>query len=235
MRKYREDIESRFTARHRACIEYSGNVKGKTLLDIGCWIGWYEKFMVEKGCGFIVGIDIDRNAVQKAKKMLRFAQCDFVLASTLKLPFNFSSFDMVSLFDVLEHVPKNLEIKTLSRVNETLRANGTLLLSVPNNNPIAKFSDPAYFLASHRHYNLNELKKILEKSGFKTYKSVYGGGFVELFSMIFLYLFKHILDLEIPFKMLVESLRNKEYRGKGFATLFVKAVKMDYENCGLVS
>lgn len=103
--RYREDIETRFTARHKACIEFSGDVKDRVVLDVGCWIGWYEKFMVEKGCKFIVGIDMDRNALRKAKKSFHSAQCDFIYASTLKLPFKQFTFDVVSMFDVLEHVP----------------------------------------------------------------------------------------------------------------------------------
>lgn len=47
--RYSEDIKSRFTARHRVCIEFSDDVKDKVVLDVGCWMGWYEKFMVEKG------------------------------------------------------------------------------------------------------------------------------------------------------------------------------------------
>jgi hypothetical protein len=33
--RYREDVETRFTARHKACIRLSGDVKDKVILDVG--------------------------------------------------------------------------------------------------------------------------------------------------------------------------------------------------------
>ena len=225
--RYRNDIESRFTARHRACIDFSGDVKDKVILDIGCWIGWYEKFIVEKGCKLIIGIDVDYDDLQKAKGRLRFTQCDFVAASALRLPFRAATFDLVSMFDVLEHVSRGMEFEVLSEANKVLKKRGTLLLSVPNNNLIVKFLDPAYFLIDHRHYSPNEIETLIKKAGFSVHKLSRGGGIVEALSMILLYIFKYAFNMEIPLKALFEWLRDKEYRGRGFATLFAKAVKIE--------
>ncbi|MEM0050455.1 class I SAM-dependent methyltransferase [Thermofilum sp.] len=90
--RYREDIETRFTARHKACIRFSGDVRDRVILDVGCWIGWYERFMAEKGCKFITGIDTDRNALRKAKKNVSVDRCEFVCASAHRLPFRANIF-----------------------------------------------------------------------------------------------------------------------------------------------
>ncbi|MEM0050456.1 MAG: hypothetical protein QXW39_08015 [Candidatus Bathyarchaeia archaeon] len=129
------------------------------------------------------------------------------------------------MFDVLEHLPVNLESDVLSEVNRTLSMGGLLLVSVPNNHFIAKLFDPAYFLIGHRHYALNEISGLMEKIGFNIYEVKYGGGVAEALSMILLYLFKHLFSMEVPFKSFLELLRHKEYQGKGFATLFIKAMK----------
>lgn len=66
----------------------------------------------------------------------------------------------------------------------------------------------------------------MDKTGFDFLVVQYGGGIVEAFSMIFLYIFKHLFDMEIPFKEYLDRLRDREYReASGFVTLFVKAQK----------
>src|SRR5208283_420273 len=130
--KYREDIESRFTARHKACIEFSSDVKDLVVLDVGCGIGLYEKFIVEKGCRFIVGMDLNRFAVRKAKKGVPPEKCEFVCASATALPFKPNSFGAIALFDVLEHLPAGSEFSFFSKVNRLLEVNGLLIISVPN-------------------------------------------------------------------------------------------------------
>jgi len=226
--RYSEDVKSRFTARHRVCVEFSGDVKGKMMLDVGCWIGWYENFMGKKGCKFIVGIDMDRNALRKAKESFSADRCEFVCASAHNLPFKPGGFDAVSMFDVLEHLPAGSDFDVLFEANKILNTNGLLLVSVPNNHFVIKFLDPVYFLIGHRHYAFDEISGLIEKIGFNIYEVKYGGGIAEALSMVLLYLFKHLFGMEVPFKSFLEYLRNKEYQGKGFATLFIKAVKIEW-------
>jgi len=204
--RYSEDVKSRFTARHRACIEFSGDVKDKVILDVGCWI---------------------RNALCKAKNASA-DRCEFVCASAHNLPFKLGGFDSVSLFDVLEHLPAGSDFDVLSETNKILNTNGLLLVSVPNNHFFIKLLDPAYFLIGHRHYALDGIRGLMEETGFNIYEVKYGGGVAEALSMVLLYLFKHLFGMEIPFKSFLEYLRNKEYQGKGFATLFIKAVKIEW-------
>jgi len=151
----REDIETRFTGRHKACIEFLGDVKERVTLDVGCWIGWYERFMVEKGCNFIVGMDLSRSALPEAKKSFSADRCKFVCASTHNLLFKPGGFDLVSMFDVLKHLFAGSEFNVLPEANRVLNTNGLLIVSVPNNYFIIKLLDTAYFLHGHRHYALD--------------------------------------------------------------------------------
>jgi SAM-dependent methyltransferase len=225
MARYTEDISSRFTGRHKACIRFSGNLTGKRVLDIGCWIGWYENLTVKKGCKFIVGIDVDADALRKAKKSTHAINCEFVCASATILPFKQQSFDAVSMFDVLEHLPIYTEYDCFYEENRVLQTGGFAILSVPNKHFLSKIMDPAYFLIGHRHYGCIQIQSFLKKTGFEVQKVNYAGGIVEGFSVFLLYFFKHFLNSEVPFKLIIEDLRWKEYQEKGFQTLFVQAIK----------
>ncbi len=221
--RYKDDIETRLTGRHKKAMRLSGDVRDKVILNIGCSIGWYEQFTTRQNCKLIVGIDTDARALARARELVNRAE--FILCSALKLPFEDSYFDMVTMFDVIEHVEKNTEINCLAEINRVLKSNGTLILSTPNNKFFAKILDPAWYFG-HRHYSTARLQELLAQSGFRVYSIEYGGGFYELVSMILLYLFKWIFRMEIPFKRWFDRKRDREYlEDKGFATLFIKARK----------
>jgi 2-polyprenyl-3-methyl-5-hydroxy-6-metoxy-1,4-benzoquinol methylase len=225
--RYVEDISARFTARHKACISFSNDLTDKVILDVGCWIGWYEKSIIEKGCKFVVGVDLNIVALRKAKETIPDGKCEFVRASAIALPFKAKSFQGITVFDVLEHLPVGSEFIFFSKANYLLARNGLLVLSVPNNNPVFNLIDPAYLLIGHRHYSYSGIDKLAKKTNFKIIQARYGGGIIEALSVLFLYFFKHLFGMEIPFKKYIEYLRDREYQGKGYATLFVKATKKE--------
>lgn len=110
--------------------------------------------MVERSCNFIAEMNLDRNALREAKKSVSANRCEYVYASAYKLLFKLGGFDVVSMFDVLEHLPAGSDF-VLHKTNKVLNIKyGLLLASVPNNYFIIKLLDPAYFLVGHRHYAL---------------------------------------------------------------------------------
>ena len=223
--KYRDDIEAHFTARHKRSIQFTRDVYGKNLLNVGCWIGWYEKVVAEHGCKLAVGIDIDLKALKSAKRETNPRICQFVRATATHLPFRENCFDIVSLFEVLEHVPCGSESLVISQAREVLVSNGRLLISVPTTNPVAIIFDPAFFVGGHRHYSPRVVQALLAENGFLIRVIFCTGGLVELISTIALYFFKHLLNREIPYKDAIERLKDIEYSRKGFVTTFVEATK----------
>jgi len=99
--------------------------KGK-LLDVGCGNGGFLAFMQQRGWD-ISGLDNAPAGVSIAKELLG----DRVLLTTLKeASYPSNHFDVVSLFEVLEHVPDpSSELKEINRI---LKPGGLLCLSVPN-------------------------------------------------------------------------------------------------------
>lgn len=227
--RFQDNIQQRFTARHKKSLIFVGDVKGKTVLDIGCSFGWFSKIMIENGCKEVVGVDLaERNLLnavsQTNSQRARFFKCSALDLSILKK----NHFDLVVMWEVLEHLPRNIERQALEEIKEVLKPAGILYISVPNKSFWSCLLDPAWY-CGHRHYSKDSVCDILSKAGFKTENIEYGGGFYELFSMLLLYVYKWFFRKEIPFKNWFEMKREKEYIGnRGFVNLFIKAVKRFY-------
>lgn len=224
MKKYSDDIEARLTGRHKKCIEICGEVVDKTILNIGCYNGWFEKTAIEKGCKEVIGIDIDDEFLKLSRRNVNKAR--FLKASVFDLPFPDEYFDLVTMFDVFEHIPKDGEKEALAEVKRILRKEGRVIISTPKANLLSNFLDPAWYFG-HRHYSPSYITSLLADSGFNVEKIESGGGFYELFGMLLLYVFKWTVRKEMPFKGFFDKRRDEEYslKNNGFVTLFIKAHK----------
>lgn len=198
-------------------------IKGKSILDVGCSYGWLQKFSLEHGAKKSVGIDTDPVKIKLVSSLVKNA--DFKVGTAEKLDFKNDSFDSIAFFEVIEHIPVGTEENALKEIYRVLKKGGVLALSTPYNSFWSQVLDPAWYFG-HRHYSGEKIEKILKKVGFKKIEVSYGGGFWELFGMLNLYISKWILRRDMVMKDLFESKRNQEYEGKdGFVTLFIKAYK----------
>lgn len=223
--KFGYTIEHRLTGRHKKSFDFVGDVKDMVILDIGCSFGWFEKMAIENGCKNVIGIEPEEKFFYEAKREV--PKAIFKRGSALDIPFKDKSFDIVVMFDVLEHLPKGTEMIALKEIKRVLKIGGKLILSTPLNHWWSNLMDLAWYFG-HRHYSDKQLKKMLETVGFKIDKVEKRGGFFEMINIILLYIFKWIFKREIPFKRFFEKKREKEYFSKknGFVTLFIKAVKI---------
>jgi SAM-dependent methyltransferase len=223
--KFETNINRRFSARHKKCLNF-WDYKNKRILDIGCSYGWFEKFK-GKEAKEIYALDPCKEDLERAKKEVNNKKIKFVGGSAL----NFENikknyFDVAVMFDVIEHIPKNKELIALKNINSVMKKGGKLVISTPADN-FSKFFDPAWYFG-HRHYTIAKLKNLLEKAGFKINKTEICGSFFELFSMILFYPAKWLFNSEIPFKDWFDRKRNDEYLNKkrGIVTLFIAAEKI---------
>jgi SAM-dependent methyltransferase len=103
----------------------------KRILDLGCNVGallknltlWYPDAQ-------IFGVDINAKALEKARVLVPNA--DIRLSGGESLPFEDDTFDLVTSFEVLEHVPESLRRVVFSEVERILRPGGTFVISVPH-------------------------------------------------------------------------------------------------------
>lgn len=154
---YRERIY--YTKKHIIrFIKFLLGNKNITWLDIGCGIGYLVREALEEGIN-AYGIDISKYAVENAivKNRVKYG-------SITSIPFGDNIFDVVSAFDVIEHIhPKDTE-KAISEISRVLKMGGFLILTTPNP---CFIGDWIYDLT---HINVKPpkyWKEILESHGFK--------------------------------------------------------------------
>ncbi|MCK8481760.1 class I SAM-dependent methyltransferase [Psychroserpens algicola] len=99
--------------------------ENKTLLDVGCGTGDFLKTAKDDNWT-ISGIEPNENARTIANKKTENSVYD--IEQLLK--FEPGSFDVITLWHVLEHLPELHNHITI--LNSLLKANGTLLIAVPN-------------------------------------------------------------------------------------------------------
>lgn len=198
------------TGREEACIRLAKkiNLKGKSILDVGCSNGWFPKIAVDLGAGEVFAIEPDKNKIALAKKNAPKVKISQGHAGDLK--FSDKKFDVVSLFDVIEHVPKNTEEKALKEISRVLKPKGYLIITTPSDWWVSKVTDPAWYFG-HRHYSKVKLDKLLQEAGFKINYFAIHGGLWEVIGMWVLYVSKWIFRTAMPFEEWFDVRRRREF------------------------
>ena len=147
------------------------DLNGLSILDIGC--GWGEHLLYFKKFGMqCYGFDPAPDAVAYAQKK----DLNVKLAGMEKMDvFEGKKFDIVTLFNVLEHLADPVNI--LKEINEkVLNKKGLLIIDVPNEfNPFQECANEIYNLSEwwvappgHLNYfNCDSLKALLKGTGYE--------------------------------------------------------------------
>jgi 2-polyprenyl-3-methyl-5-hydroxy-6-metoxy-1,4-benzoquinol methylase len=85
----------------------------RSILDLGCGDGRITNLLARQD-RFVVGTDISKTALQRVNAYR-------VLASIDSLPFHSLSFDLVTAFEVLEHLPDDMLRKVLCEIKRVTR------------------------------------------------------------------------------------------------------------------
>ena len=134
------------------------------ILDVGCGTG-ANLIMLSK-YGDAEGVDVSEDALA----FCRERGLDKVkLGAGEALPYEEGTFDLVTAFDVVEHMDDDLA--GLSEMQRVLRPGGRVLLFVPTFMFLWGLQDDV----SHhrRRYRLPQLRRVLEKAGFEIERATY--------------------------------------------------------------
>lgn len=147
-----EGIVREHEARYRWAARY---VAGKTVLDVGCGTAYGCSLLADSGARNVTGVDIALPALEHGKQS---GISGLVCGNILQLPFGPLTFEVVTCFEVIEHIVEQLAL--LQEITRLLTRGGIVVLSTPNrkrtsgNNP--------YHL---RELSLPELTSLVADSG----------------------------------------------------------------------
>jgi GT2 family glycosyltransferase/glycosyltransferase involved in cell wall biosynthesis/SAM-dependent methyltransferase len=132
--------------------------KGKRALDTGCGVGYGSFYLAQKADN-VVGVDISYAAVSYALQHYSLPNVDFVAADCYCLPFPAKSFDVVTSFELIEHLqdPKTY----MSEVRRVLRRDGFFIVSTPNRPVYAQHRGERPNPFHVREYDLSEFLLLL--------------------------------------------------------------------------
>lgn len=141
----------------------TNNSKTK-VLDVGCGIGTYSKFLARKGFK-VTGVDFSEQMIELAKKKSGSEEIDFKVANVYNLPFKDNSFDIVICVAVFQSILKpGMALKEMKRV---LKNNGTIVIITLNGSSfefLSKKDDPFV-------HKLSWFKHLMLKQGFSKIKT----------------------------------------------------------------
>ncbi|MDP2710958.1 MAG: class I SAM-dependent methyltransferase [Solirubrobacteraceae bacterium] len=113
-------------ARYRFALSLA---RGNRVLDVGSGEGYGAALMAESA-KHVVGVDYSPAAVEHARDRYEHPNLTFVEADVRSLPGPPESFDLVTCFEVLEHIDDHRAL--LDGIQRALVPGGTLLMSSPN-------------------------------------------------------------------------------------------------------
>jgi len=133
---------------------------GFRILEVGCGTGIVLGELASiYGRDCVTGLELYPDAAAFARSR---SGCNVLVADIFSPPAELGEFDVVCIFDVLEHLPD--EQKTLAALARLLKPGGILIVTVPAHAALWSYFDVA---ARHcRRYERSSLSRALQDAGF---------------------------------------------------------------------
>lgn len=148
---------------HRKTISLLKHKTG-SVLDVGCGTGNFLAWAKQQGWE-TVGLDFDANAVQTAKEIFKLPNIELVDIVGYEARYPEKKFDLITFFDVIEHLDNHLEF--FRAVRMLLKPQGYIAMSLPYRGG-ARFLQPNDLPPRHlTRWDEKSLRTFLERQGFK--------------------------------------------------------------------
>jgi 2-polyprenyl-3-methyl-5-hydroxy-6-metoxy-1,4-benzoquinol methylase len=105
--------------------------KSKKILDLGCNYGSLIFNLYKRGYKNVYGIDINKKSINVGKKQYKKIANRLKLYNGKTTPFKDKTFDVVLMFDVIEHIP-NIAKFLKKEVYRILKEKGVFIFQTPN-------------------------------------------------------------------------------------------------------
>ncbi|CAO3441256.1 hypothetical protein [Azospirillum endophyticum] len=126
------------------------------ILDVGCRHGSFLENLRRRGYGDVHGLEVDAAAVTRGEGAYPALKGRMQAYDGTALPFPDHSFDVITMFDVIEHIP---EVEAyLAGLRRLLRPGGRLVFQTPN-----LLIDAPYWILALRAFNREKLALIFRE------------------------------------------------------------------------
>jgi len=160
-----------------------------SVLDVGCGGGHYLLSICDE-CN-VFGVDRDATAAEMARQALG----DSVWHSSLEELHTEQRFDLITMFDFIEHVFS--PVSAIEKAAELLNANGKLFISTPNTASLSRRITGGRWLQYRREHiyymNLQNLRTMLERCGLQIVHTASRAKYMNLY-----YLYMHCKAYDLP-------------------------------------
>jgi len=163
----------------RVLSELEQMVKGRRLLDVGCATGFFLEAARSRGW-MVQGLEVSEYASGYARRELKLP---VETASIVSPPAGLSQFDVVTLWDTIEHL--NRPDLALANIRRLLRPRGVLVFSTGDYDSLLRrltgkrwrlFADPTH----NFFFNERVLRRMLERESFEVLRMTRRGKRVSL-------------------------------------------------------
>lgn len=194
--------------------------KDKIILDAACGSGYGSEIMIKNGAKKVIGIDVDKNIIEKNKKKYHYSNLEFYELACENIRDLKVSFDLIVSFETIEHLKSPDEF--IKQTYQVLNKDGLLIISSPN---VKRFS--AYLPEQTNEYHLHEfdfdeLKQLLIKENFKIIQSYHQSESLEFLRYLELqhnlHQLKQMMYSSISFRIekIIRKLFNKPLKPMSF-------------------
>lgn len=132
----------------------------QNVLDFGCGTG-YGTATLATVADNSLGVDIDKSALDWARRCHRKDNLSFVENNSFLEDFEDNCFDLITCFEMIEHVNESDQEKAIAAFARVLRQDGVLLISTPNPEITSLYGPNPYHL---RELNREEFIELLSCS-----------------------------------------------------------------------
>lgn len=125
-----------------------GAAANANVLDFGCGTG-YGSSLLSRVAREVTGLDISNEAISWATKTHRSSNLSFIESNDLGGGLPSNSFDIVTCFEMIEHVDHDMQRAAVKSISNLLKTDGALYISTPD----PRFTAPY----GHNPYHLREM------------------------------------------------------------------------------
>lgn len=163
-----KDLEKHFNSALKLQKEVEAELpvnKSARILDLGCGFGTFLNYLKQSGYTNLYGVELGSEQIEFLKtKGLNVKNADifeFLTNSEEK-------YDLITLFDVLEHFNKNELVKLIPLLKRNLTSSGKIIIRVPNGEAIFKGSIMYGDFTHETYFTKRSLIQLFKTFDFKT-------------------------------------------------------------------